>query len=60
MMFRVLLVIALIAVGYDAVVHQGAYTRNIWTNLVELTDSVVNGARQLGQSASEENRTPNN
>jgi hypothetical protein len=59
-MFRIILVLALIAVGYDAVVHQGFYTRNIWTNVVNLTDSAVNGARQLGQNAREESRTQNN
>jgi hypothetical protein len=58
MMFRVLLIIALIAVGYDAVVHQGFYTRNIWTNVVSLTESAVNGAKQLGQNAREERPAP--
>jgi hypothetical protein len=58
-MFRLILILALIAVGYDAVVHQGTYTRNIWTNLVGLTDSAVNGARQFGQNAHEESQTHN-
>ena len=53
-MFRILLIIAVIAIGYDAVVHQGLYTRNMWTSLVGLTDSAVTSAKQLGQSAREE------
>ncbi|RDJ27182.1 hypothetical protein DWF00_09305 [Bosea caraganae] len=59
-MFRLILIIAVLAIGYDAVVHQGAYTRNTWTNLVALTDSAVSGAKQLGQNAREENQTRNN
>ncbi len=53
-MFRLLLIIAVLAIGYDAIVHQGAYTRSAWTSLVSVTDSAVAGARQLGQSAREE------
>ena len=53
-MFRILLIIAVIAIGYDAVVHQGLYTRSMWTSLVGLTDSAVTSAKQLGQSAREE------
>ena len=37
-MFRILLIIAVIAIGYDAVVHQGHYTRNVWTSVVGLTE----------------------
>lgn len=57
-MFRIFLVLAIIAIGFDAVVHQGFYTRNIWTNLVSLTDSAVTGAKQLTENAREENRQP--
>lgn len=46
-MFRILLLIALVAVGYDAVVHQGAYTRGIWSNMVGLTNSAVSDVRDL-------------
>ncbi len=55
-MFRIVLVLAVLAIGFDAVVHQGLYTRNVWTNLVSLTDSAVNGAKRLTESAREENR----
>lgn len=47
-MFRLLLVIIVLVVGYDAVVHQGAYTRETWNSIVRLTDSSVEGAKQLG------------
>ena len=53
-MIRILLIIAVIAIGYDAVVHQGLYTRNIWTGVVGLTDSAVTSAKQLGQNVREE------
>ena len=53
-MLRILLIIAVIAIGYDAVVHQGFYTRNAWASVVGLTDSAVTGAKQLGQNAREE------
>lgn len=56
-MFRILLIIAVIAIGYDAVVHQGLYTRNAWTSIVGLTDSAVNSARQLGQNTREDTGT---
>lgn len=59
-MFRILLVLAVLAIGYDAVVHQGVYTRNLWTNLVSFTNSATEGAKQLVQNAREENRTQNN
>jgi hypothetical protein len=53
-MFRILLIIAVIAIGYDAVAHQGYYTRSVWTRVVGLTDSAVTSAKQIGQSAREE------
>lgn len=53
-MFRILLIIAVVAIGYDAVVHQGLYTRNAWASVVGLTDSAVTSAKQLGQDAREE------
>ncbi|PTM42301.1 hypothetical protein [Bosea sp. 124] len=56
-MFRILLIIAVIAIGYDAVAHQGFYTRNAWASVVGLTDSAVTGAKQLGQNAREETGT---
>ncbi|AMJ60568.1 hypothetical protein [Bosea sp. PAMC 26642] len=59
-MFRILLIIAVIAIGYDAVVHQGAYTRSAWTSAVGMTDSAVSNARQLGLGAREETRTQTN
>lgn len=48
-MFRLLLVIIVLVVGYDAVVHQGAYTREAWNGIVGLTDSSVEGAKRLGE-----------
>lgn len=53
-MFRILLLVAVILIGYDAIAHQGIYTRNVWTSIVGLTDSAVTGAKQLGQEAREE------
>ena len=53
-MFRILLMIAVIAISYDAIVHQGLYTRNAWTSVVGLTDSAVTSAKQLGQNARED------
>jgi hypothetical protein len=49
--FRLLLVIIVLIVGYDAVVHQGAYTRDAWNSIVRLTGSSVEGARELGERA---------
>lgn len=49
--FRLLLVIIVLVVGYDAVVHQGAYTRDAWNSIVRLTGSSVEGARELGERA---------
>lgn len=45
-MFRILLIIAVIAIGFDAVVHQGAYTREIWLGLVGLTNSLLGSVKQ--------------
>ncbi|PZO03180.1 MAG: hypothetical protein DCF30_03385 [Hyphomicrobiales bacterium] len=56
-MFRIVLIIAVIAIGYDAIVHQGLYTRNAWTSVVGLTDSAVTSAKQLGQNVREETGT---
>ena len=53
-MFRVLLVILVLIIGYDAVVHQGAYTRQAWDGIARLTGSAVEGAKDLGQRAREE------
>ncbi|MBN9442040.1 MAG: hypothetical protein J0I54_06365 [Bosea sp.] len=50
-MFRVLLLVIVLIVGYDAVVHQGAYTRDAWNSIVRLTQSSVEGARDLGERA---------
>jgi len=49
--FRLLLVIIVLVVGYDAVVHQGAYTRDAWNSIVRLTSSSVEGAKELGERA---------
>jgi len=51
--FRVLLIIIVLVVGYDAVMHQGAYTREAWNSIVRLTQSSVEGARELGERARE-------
>lgn len=48
-MFRILLLIAVILIGYDAIAHQGLYTRNAWASVVGLTGSAVDSARELGQ-----------
>ncbi|WP_293807489.1 hypothetical protein [uncultured Bosea sp.] len=50
-MFRLLLVIIVLVVGYDAVVHQGAYTRDAWNSIARLTSSSVEGAKELGERA---------
>lgn len=47
-MFRVLLVILVLIIGYDAVVHQGAYTRQAWDGIARLTNSAIEGAKGLG------------
>jgi hypothetical protein len=49
--FRVLLLIIVLVVGYDAIVHQGAYTRDAWNSIVRLTQSSVEGAKDLGERA---------
>ena len=49
--FRLLLIIIVLVVGYDAVVHQGAYTRDAWNSIVRLTSSSVEGAKELGERA---------
>lgn len=48
-MFRLLLIVIALVVGYDAVVHQGAYTRDAWNSIVRLTSSSVEGAKELGE-----------
>ena len=53
-MFRLLLILAVLAIGYDAVVHQGAYTRNAWVSVVGVTNSAVSSAKQLGEGARQE------
>ena len=50
-MFRLLLIIIVLVVGYDAIVHQGAYTRDAWNSIVRLTGSSVEGARELAERA---------
>ena len=56
-MFRLLLIIIVLVVGYDAVVHQGAYTREAWNGIVRLTDSSIDGAKQLGERVRDESRS---
>lgn len=58
-MFRILLLVAVIAIGYDAIVHHGLYTRNAWSSVVGITDSAISGARQLGDGVRDENRQIN-
>ncbi|WP_332680682.1 hypothetical protein [Bosea sp. (in: a-proteobacteria)] len=55
-MFRILLLIAVIAIGYDAIVHQGAYTRSAWYNVVGATERLVGEAKRIGEPAREEPR----
>ena len=50
-MLSLLLIIIVLVVGYDAIVHQGAYTRDAWNSIVRLTGSSVEGARELGERA---------
>ncbi|WP_353187271.1 hypothetical protein [Bosea sp. (in: a-proteobacteria)] len=52
-MFRVLLIIIVLVVGYDAVMHQGANTREASHRLGLLPLSSVEGARELGERARE-------
>jgi hypothetical protein len=56
-MFRLLLIIAVLAIGYDAVVHQGSYTRQAWISVVGMTDSAVTQAKRLGENVREETRS---
>lgn len=56
-MFRLLLIIAVLAIGYDAVVHQGNYTRHAWTSVVGATDAAVANARRVGENVREETRS---
>ena len=53
-MFRILLLVAVILIGYDAIARQGLYTRNAWASVVGLTESAVTSAKQLGQDTREE------
>jgi hypothetical protein len=53
-MFRILLVIAVIVIGYDAVVHQGAYTRDLWYKTVDVTERVVDEAKHVGEQKPDE------
>lgn len=59
-MFRILLVLAVIAIGYDAVINQGTYTRQTWDGIVNMGGSVVDGARNLGNEARNEPAQPSN
>jgi hypothetical protein len=58
-MFRLLLLIAVIAIGYDAIVYQGLYTRNAWSSVVGITDSAVSSARQFSEGVRDESRQIN-
>jgi len=58
-MSRILLTVLVLAIGYDAVVHQGAYTRSAWASLVGVTDAAVTGAKQIGERARDETRSQN-
>jgi hypothetical protein len=58
-MFRILLLVAVIMIGYDAIAHQGSYTRSAWASVVGLTDSAVTSAKQLGQETRSEIREEN-
>lgn len=53
-MFRILLVIAVLAIGYDAIVHQGAYTRDLWYKAVGATERVVDEAKRVGERTPDE------
>ena len=50
-MFRLLLIIIVLVVGYDAIVHQGAYTRDLWSKAVGATERVVDEAKRVGEPA---------
>ncbi|MDU0339628.1 hypothetical protein [Bosea rubneri] len=53
-MFRILLVIAVVAIGYDAVVHRGAYTRDLWYKAVGVTERAVDEAKRVGERPPDE------
>lgn len=55
-MFRILLLIAVITIGYDAIVHHGAYTRSAWYSVAGATERVVDEAKRIGEPAREEPR----
>lgn len=57
---RILLIILVLAIGYDAVAHQGAYTRNVWASLVEFAGSAVSGARDAADEVRDQPRAPSN
>lgn len=57
-MSRILLTVLVLAIGYDAVVHEGAYTRSIWSSVVGLTGAAVDSVRQ--HSDQNDNRPPSN
>lgn len=59
-MLRILLVIAVIAIGYDAIVYQGAYTRSAWASVVGATEHASDKAREIGQNARDEIRSHSN
>ncbi|MGX5734477.1 hypothetical protein [Bosea thiooxidans] len=59
-MFRVFLIILVLVIGYDAVVHQGAYTREAWNSITRLTGSAVEGAKELGQRTRDDANTQRN
>ena len=59
-MLRLFLLIVVLVIGYDAVAHQGAYTRQAWDAVVRLTGSAVDGAKDLGERARDEASPPRN
>lgn len=56
-MVRLILIVAVLLIGYDAVVHQGSHTRSAWASVVGVTDSAVNSAKQFGERPRGETRT---
>ncbi|MGO4175161.1 hypothetical protein [Bosea sp. TAF32] len=59
-MFRLLLIILVLVIGYDAVAHQGAYTREAWNAVTRLTGSAIEGAKGLGERARDDANAPRN
>lgn len=59
-MLRILLIVAVIAIGYDAVVYHGAYTRSAWASVVGATEHATDKAREIGQNAREDIRSNSN